>query len=125
MRIRAPGHTTERIAIAKNTNPSIDDVRAAARRLEGVVLRTPVITSRTLDERAGARVLLKAECLQHIGSFKFRGAYNKVVLIPPGDRERGVLAFSSGNHAQAVALACSLLGASATIVMPTDAPAMK
>jgi threo-3-hydroxy-L-aspartate ammonia-lyase len=103
----------------------IDDVRAAAGRLDGVVNRTPVITSPALDERAGARVLLKAESLQHTGSFKFRGAYNKVVSIPPGDRERGVLAFSSGNHAQAVALACSLLGASATIVMPADAPAMK
>ncbi len=103
----------------------IDDVRAAAGRLGGVVNRTPVITSPTLDARAGARVLLKAESLQHTGSFKFRGAYNKVVSIPPGDRERGVLAFSSGNHAQAVALACSLLGASATIVMPADAPAMK
>ncbi|HEY6397153.1 MAG TPA: pyridoxal-phosphate dependent enzyme [Solirubrobacteraceae bacterium] len=103
----------------------IDDVRAAAQRLEGVVIRTPVITSRTLDERAGAHVLLKAESLQHTGSFKFRGAYNKVVSIPPADRERGVLAFSSGNHAQAVALACSLLGAPATIVMPADAPAMK
>ncbi len=89
------------------------------------MLRTPVITSRTLDERAGARVLLKAESLQHTGSFKFRGAYNKVISIPPGNRERGVLAFSSGNHAQAVALACSLLGTSATIVMPADAPAMK
>jgi threo-3-hydroxy-L-aspartate ammonia-lyase len=103
----------------------IDDVRAAAGRLDGVVNRTPVITSPALDERAAARVLLKAESLQHTGSFKFRGAYNKVVSIPPGDRERGVLAFSSGNHAQAVALACSLLGASATIVMPADAPAMK
>ncbi len=103
----------------------IDDVRAAAGRLDGVVNRTPVITSPALDERAGARVLLKAESLQHTGSFKLRGAYNKVVSIPPGDRERGVLAFSSGNHAQAVALACSLLGASATIVMPADAPAMK
>ncbi len=103
----------------------IEDVRGAAERTEGVVHRTPLITSRVLDERVGARAVLKAEGLQHTGSFKFRGAYNKLVSIPPEDRDRGVLAFSSGNHAQAVALACSLLGASATIVMPADAPAMK
>lgn len=103
----------------------IDDVRAAAQRLEGVVRRTPLITSAMLDERVGARVQLKAESLQRTGSFKFRGAYNKILAIPPGDRERGVLAVSSGNHAQAVALASSMFGASATIVMPADAPAMK
>jgi threo-3-hydroxy-L-aspartate ammonia-lyase len=103
----------------------IDDIRAAAQRLEGVVRRTPLITSPRLDERVGARVQLKAESLQHTGSFKFRGAYNKILAIPPGDRERGVLAVSSGNHAQAVALASSMFGASATIVMPADAPAMK
>jgi threo-3-hydroxy-L-aspartate ammonia-lyase len=103
----------------------IDDVRAAAQRLEGVVHRTPLITSPMLDERVGARVQLKAESLQRTGSFKFRGAYNKILAIPPGDRDRGVLAVSSGNHAQAVALASSMFGASATIVMPADAPAMK
>jgi threo-3-hydroxy-L-aspartate ammonia-lyase len=103
----------------------IDEVRAAARRLEGVAHRTPVVTSRTLEQRAGVRALLKAESLQRTGSFKFRGAYNRIVSITPGTRERGVLAFSSGNHAQAVALAASLLGAPATIVMPADAPAMK
>lgn len=97
----------------------------AARRLRGVVHRTPVITSRTLDARVGAHAVLKAECLQRTGSFKLRGAYNKIASIPPAERERGVLAFSSGNHAQAVALAASLLGAEATIVMPVDAPAIK
>jgi threo-3-hydroxy-L-aspartate ammonia-lyase len=84
-----------------------------------------VITSRTLDVRAGVHALLKAECLQRTGSFKFRGAYNKIASIPAAKRAQGVLAFSSGNHAQAVALAASLLGAEATIVMPTDAPAIK
>jgi threonine dehydratase len=103
----------------------IEDVRAAAARLQGVAHRTPVVTSRTLDERTGARVFLKAESLQRTGSFKFRGAYNKVTSIPAADRKRGVLAFSSGNHAQAVALAARLLGVEATIVMPHDAPALK
>ncbi|HEY2161393.1 MAG TPA: pyridoxal-phosphate dependent enzyme, partial [Solirubrobacteraceae bacterium] len=103
----------------------IEEIRAAEARLQGVVLRTPVIRSRLLDERVGASVALKAESLQHTGSFKFRGAYNKLASIPPQARARGVLAFSSGNHAQAVALAASLLGAPATIVMPTDAPAIK
>jgi threo-3-hydroxy-L-aspartate ammonia-lyase len=103
----------------------IDDVRAAARRLEGVARRTPVLRSQRLDELARARVLLKAESLQLTASFKFRGAYNRIASIPTAERERGVLAFSSGNHAQAVALAASLLGASSTIVMPADAPFIK
>ena len=100
-------------------------MRAAALRLDGVAVRTPVVSSRALDRRVGAGVTLKAEALQRTGSFKFRGAYNRIVAIPPAVRRRGVLAFSSGNHAQAVALAASLLGAPATIVMPADAPAMK
>ncbi len=103
----------------------IDDVRAAAQRLRGVAHRTPVVASRTLDEWVGAHAVLKAELFQRTGSFKFRGAYNKIASIPAEERGRGVLAFSSGNHAQAVALAASLLGAPATIVMPVDAPAMK
>jgi threonine dehydratase len=103
----------------------IEDVRAAARCLRGVAHRTPVLTSRTLDERLGVHALLKAETLQRTGSFKFRGAYNKIASIPAEERTRGVLAFSSGNHAQAVALAASLLDAPATIVMPADAPAIK
>ncbi|MBV8196640.1 MAG: pyridoxal-phosphate dependent enzyme, partial [Candidatus Eremiobacteraeota bacterium] len=77
-----------------------DDVAAAARRLAGVAHRTPVITSRTLDARTGARVFLKAENLQRMGAFKFRGAYNRLVQLSPDERRRGVVAFSSGNHAQ-------------------------
>jgi threonine dehydratase len=95
-----------------------DDVRAAARVLDGVAHRTPAVTSRTLGEH----VVLKAECLQRAGAFKFRGAYNKIASLPPGTP---VLAFSSGNHAQAVALAARLLGTSATILMPKDAPQLK
>lgn len=95
-----------------------EDVRRAAALLDGVAHRTPVVTSRTLGEH----VVLKPECLQRAGSFKFRGAYNKISSLPRGT---GVLAFSSGNHAQAVALAARLLGARATILMPTDAPRSK
>lgn len=103
----------------------LDDVREAARRLAGVAHRTPLITSRTLDGRAGATVLLKAETLQRTGSFKFRGAYNRIASLSDGERRAGVLAFSSGNHAQAVALAAGLMGIPATIVMPADAPRLK
>ena len=103
----------------------IDDVRLASRSLKGVVHHTPVISSPPLTERVGVSALLKLESLQRTGSFKFRGAYHKIASIPTSDRERGVLAFSSGNHAQAVALAALLLGAPATIVMPADAPAVK
>jgi threo-3-hydroxy-L-aspartate ammonia-lyase len=99
-----------------------DDVLAAAERLEGVAHRTPVFTSRTLDGLAGGRVFLKAENLQRGGAFKFRGAYNTIAQLPPGT---GVAAFSSGNHAQAVALAASLLGSPAVILMPEDAPPTK
>jgi threonine dehydratase len=102
-----------------------DDVRAAAARLEGVAHRTPVFTSRTLDERVGAEVFLKAESLQRGGAFKFRGAYNAIAALPDEQRARGVVAYSSGNHAQAVALAASLLGARAVILMPHDAPPTK
>jgi threo-3-hydroxy-L-aspartate ammonia-lyase len=103
----------------------LDEVKAAARRLHGVAHRTPVLSSSTLDERVGARVLLKAEPFQRTGSFKFRGAYNKISSLSDGERARGVVAFSSGNHGQAVALAARLHGSSATIVMPKDAPALK
>jgi threonine dehydratase len=102
-----------------------DRVRQAAERLRGVAHRTPVATSRTLDERLGARLFLKCENLQRMGAFKFRGAYNSVAQLGPDERARGVLAYSSGNHAQAIALACRLLGARATIVMPDNAPAAK
>ncbi len=93
------------------------DVQAAAQRLHGVAHRTPVLRSRTLDALAEASVYVKAECFQRGGAFKFRGAYNKIVSLDEDDRARGVLAYSSGNHAQAVALAARLLGTSATIVM--------
>ena len=103
----------------------VDDVRAAAARLDGVAHRTPVFTSRTLDEIVRSSVHLKAECFQRGGAFKFRGAYNKISSLPPDALRRGVIAYSSGNHAQAVAIAARLLGTSATIVMPEDAPRAK
>ncbi len=104
---------------------TLDDVRSAAARLDGVANRTPVVTSRTLDERTGAAVFVKAECFQRGGAFKFRGAYNKIASLSDDARRQGVLAYSSGNHAQAVALAARLLGTSATILMPEDAPEAK
>jgi threonine dehydratase len=104
---------------------SIEDVRQAAERLRGVAHRTPVATSSSLDERTGARVFLKCENLQRMGAFKFRGAYNRIVLLSPEERARGVVAYSSGNHAQGVALAAKLLGVHATVVMPADAPESK
>jgi threo-3-hydroxy-L-aspartate ammonia-lyase len=102
-----------------------DDVAAAAARLEGIAHRTPVLRSRTLDERLGAQVFMKAENLQRMGAFKFRGGYNALAVLSPEQRARGVVAYSSGNHAQAVALAARLHGCSATIVMPHDAPSSK
>jgi threonine dehydratase len=102
-----------------------EDVERAARRLDGVAQRTPVFTSRTLDQRTDAHVHLKAECFQRGGAFKFRGAYNKISSLDEDALRRGVIAFSSGNHAQAVAIAAALLGTHATIVMPEDAPAAK
>jgi threonine dehydratase len=104
---------------------TFDDVRAAAQRLAGIAHRTPVLTSRTLDARVGAQVFLKCENFQRAGAFKFRGAYNALAAIPPERRARGAVAFSSGNHAQGVALAAQILGMPATIVMPTDAPPSK
>jgi threo-3-hydroxy-L-aspartate ammonia-lyase len=103
----------------------LDDVRRAAERLDGVAHRTPVIRSRTLDERTGATVRLKPENLQRVGAFKFRGAYNAVASLSPDERARGVVAASSGNHAQALSLAAALHDARATILMPHDAPASK
>jgi len=103
----------------------LEDVQAAARRLRGVADPTPVLTSRTLDGAVGASVHVKAECFQRGGAFKFRGAYNKISSLPQEELAHGVLAYSSGNHAQAVAIAARLLGASATIVMPADAPEAK
>ena len=103
----------------------LEDVELAANRLAGVAHRTPVLTSRTLDERTGAHVHVKAECFQRGGAFKLRGAYNKISSLDEDALRRGVLAYSSGNHAQAVAIAAALLGTHATIVMPEDAPAAK
>lgn len=101
------------------------EIEAAAARLKGVAHRTPVVSSRTLDEMLGIQVLMKAENLQRMGAFKFRGGYNSVNVLSAEERARGVVAFSSGNHAQAVALAARLHGCAATIVMPQDAPALK
>src|SRR5215207_7955828 len=105
--------------------PTYDDVAAAARRLEGHAHRTPVLRSRTADEELGAQVFFKCENLQRIGAFKFRGAFNALSKFDERQRRGGVVAFSSGNHAQAIALAARILGMPATIVMPHDAPAAK
>jgi threonine dehydratase len=104
---------------------TFDDVAAAAQRLAGHAHRTPVLTSRTADKLTGARVFFKAENLQRMGAFKFRGAFNALARFSPAQRERGVIAFSSGNHAQATALAARILGMPSVIVMPKDAPAAK
>jgi threonine dehydratase len=101
------------------------DIEAAAERIAGKAHRTPVLTSGTLDELLGARIFLKCENFQRMGAFKFRGAYNAVSLLTPGQRRRGIIAYSSGNHAQAIALAGRLLGTSATVVMPVNASAAK
>ncbi|PZR58324.1 MAG: threo-3-hydroxy-L-aspartate ammonia-lyase [Candidatus Meridianibacter frigidus] len=106
-------------------NVRFDDILAAARRLQGVAHRTPVLTSRTLDALTGARVYLKCENFQRMGAFKFRGAYNRLVQLDAAQREGGVVTYSSGNHAQGVALAARLLGVAATVVMPADAPESK
>jgi threonine dehydratase len=112
-------------AIDKTILPTAADIEAAAKRLAGVAVRTPLINAPVLDERIGARVFLKVETLQRTGSFKFRGAYNKISQIPSERRAAGVVAYSSGNHAQGVAAAARLLGLRATIVMPSDAPRAK
>ncbi len=104
---------------------SLDDVRDAAARLRGVAHRTPVVRSRTLDALVGARVYLKCENLQRIGAFKFRGAYNAISRLGPEQLAKGVAAYSSGNHAQAVALSARELGSTAVIVMPQDTPRFK
>ena len=108
-----------------NLPVSYEDVAAAAARIEGAAHRTPVLTSTTADAMTGARIFFKPENLQRMGAFKFRGAYNAIAKLGVEERRRGVLAFSSGNHAQAIALAGRLQGVGATIVMPSDAPAIK
>src|SRR4051794_29826340 len=123
-------HSTIR-ALTPNSNGAgaemvaYDDVAAAYERIKSQARRTPVMTSRQVDEVTGASVFFKCENLQRMGAFKFRGAYNALSLLSPDEKRRGVLAFSSGNHAQAVALAGRLLGVPTTIVMPADAPAVK
>ncbi len=104
---------------------TLADVRAAAKRIEGVAHRTPVVRSRTLDELVGAQVFVKCENLQRVGAFKFRGAYNAISQLSPEQLARGIAAYSSGNHAQAVALAARELGSTAVIVMPQDTPESK
>lgn len=105
--------------------PTLDDIRAAAARIAPHAAVTPLLTSPALDARAGGRVLLKAEVLQHTGSFKLRGALNRLLQLTDDERSRGVVAYSSGNHAQAVAYSASLLGMRSVIIMPKDAPALK
>lgn len=103
----------------------VREIEAAAQRLDGVAVRTPLLQNHALDEAAGSRVLVKPECLQVTGSFKIRGAYNFLSQLTPGEAERGVVAFSSGNHAQGVAAAGEMLGIRTAIVMPEDAPRAK
>ncbi|HEY7650811.1 MAG TPA: threonine/serine dehydratase [Methylomirabilota bacterium] len=104
---------------------TLDDVRAAARRLQGRIVRTPLVTADAWDDATGFRVFFKCENLQRAGAFKIRGALNRLLTLTPEERSRGVIAFSSGNHAQGVALAARLVGTTALIVMPNDAPALK
>lgn len=105
--------------------PTFADVEDAAGQLAGLVRETPILENPVLNDRLGFRLLVKPESLQWIGAFKFRGAYNRISRIPDADRAKGVIAFSSGNHAQGVALAAKLLGVDATIIMPSDAPRAK
>jgi threonine dehydratase len=111
--------------VETTTAPTFADIEAAAARLAGWAVETPLLNPPALDLKLGGRVLLKAETLQRSGSFKFRGAFNRISLIPEAERGAGVVAYSSGNHAQGVAAAAALLGVPATIVMPEDAPAIK
>jgi threonine dehydratase len=104
---------------------TLKDIEQAAARLDGVAIRTPLLENAWLNQKLGAQVFLKPESLQHIGAFKFRGAYNRLSQLDAEQRSRGVVAFSSGNHAQGVAYAAKLLGMQATIVMPADAPHIK
>lgn len=105
--------------------PSLADIQKAAERLRGVAIKTPLLHSIPLSEELGAQVYIKPENLQRVGAFKFRGAYNRLCQLTDAEKARGVVAFSSGNHAQGVALAAKILGIKAIIIMPTDAPVMK
>ena len=121
----SPGAASEHADDDPLALPKYADVCAAAERLAGHAVRTPLLESEWLNDRIGGRLLVKAEPLQRTGSFKFRGAYNCISQLDPAARAKGVVAYSSGNHAQAVAAAARLLDAPATIVMPADAPAVK
>lgn len=112
-------------ALSNIDPPALADIEAAAERLKGKARLTPILESTLLNDKLGGRLLIKAEVLQRSGSFKFRGAYNRIALIPPAERQRGVVAYSSGNHAQGVAYAARLFGIKAWIVMPADAPKIK
>ena len=103
--------------------PKLDDFKSAAQRLAGIATRTPLLENLDVNKQLGCRLLIKAECAQRTGAFKFRGAYNRICQMTPEEKKNGVLTYSSGNHAKGVAMAARLLGTSALIVMPQDAPA--
>ncbi|TAM95867.1 MAG: pyridoxal-phosphate dependent enzyme, partial [Rhizobiaceae bacterium] len=105
--------------------PDIADIRRAAERLDGLLFPTRLVESPALSQKSGGRLFFKPEVLQRTGTFKFRGAYNRIASLKPEERARGVVAFSSGNHAQGVAAAAAMFGIRAVIVMPSDAPAIK
>jgi len=111
--------------MAEQIYPQLQDIQDAAERLQGIAVKTPLLEAYPLSERLGARVFIKPENLQRVGAFKFRGAYNRLCQLSPQEKARGVVAFSSGNHAQGVAAAAKILGFKAIIVMPSDAPVMK
>src|SRR5215813_5066624 len=123
--LKAPSMTSSAPASAPPAPPTIDDIRAAAERLKGKAVLTPLLESPALNKRLGGRLLIKAEPLQRTGSFKFRGAYNRLCRLDGEQKKRGVVAYSSGNHAQGVAAAAQILGMPAVIVMPSDAPGIK
>jgi len=120
-----PSATSEATAELTSLSVTYADVEAAAKRLTGIAHRTPVLTSRTVNQRTNAQVFLKCENFQRTGSFKFRGAYNALAQLSEEQKQRGVLTFSSGNHGQAIALSGQLLGIPTTVVMPKDAPEVK
>jgi threonine dehydratase len=121
----SPQHTSTAVPSPAEGLPTYDDVVAAAGRIDGAAHRTPVLTSRMADERTGGKLFFKAENLQRAGAFKFRGAYNAIARLSDDAKRRGVVAFSSGNHAQAIAYAGQLQNVPTVIIMPKDAPAMK
>lgn len=111
--------------MSASVSATLSDIQGAARRLQGVTLRTPLLENARVNDRLGGRLFVKAECLQRTGSFKLRGAYNFLSLMSGADRAKGVVGWSSGNHAQGLAEAARLLGVKATIIMPADAPSLK